>query len=153
MKRDSTITLGGQEYKIDVQPARASREWRKRIKSELLSVLDQLQAVGSLRFEKLEFGSMGELVGLARTIAETVADVPDTVVDLVFAYCPALAADRDSIESVATDDEFIAAFLEVLKLAFPFSSILSAVEIVPGGPSRETSPSSPSPSGEFGKTN
>lgn len=136
------VTIGGREYTINPQPVRASREWRKRVKTELLSVMDQLQSVGTLQFDKLEFNSMGDVINLARTIAETVAGVPDTMIDLVFAYCPELNAERETIEGIATDSEFIAAFVEVLKIAFPFSSILTAIEIVPGQP-KATSQNSP----------
>lgn len=113
-------------------------------------MLDSLQDLSSIQLDDLTFSSVGELLGIGRTLLATVSGVPDLIVDLVFRYSPELEAQREVLEDSATDEEFVAAFVEVLKLAFPFSAILRAVEITPGGHSKGTSPSSPSPSGETG---
>jgi hypothetical protein len=41
---------------------------------------------------------------------------------LLYEYSPALCADKERIEAESYDSEIVQAFMEVLKLAFPFGS-------------------------------
>jgi hypothetical protein len=146
----ATVTLGTQTFQISSLSARASRDWRSRVQKELMGMLDSVQNLSSLQLDNLTFDSVGDLLGVARTLLAAVSGMPDLIVDLVFQYSPELQAQRDVIEGTATDEQFVTAFVEVLKLAFPFSAILSSIALVPSGPSKATSQSSPSPSGETG---
>ena len=72
----------------------------------------------------------------------------DLLLDLLFAYSPELAEDRERIEEEAYDEEALAAFTEVLKLAYPFGELLAMVN---GRTASKTSPNSHSPSTASGR--
>jgi hypothetical protein len=60
----------------------------------------------------------------------------DTIQEMLFAYAPNLMVHREAIEENAYDDEMMRAFLEVLKLAYPFGQIVTLVR--PGQPVKPT---------------
>lgn len=116
------VTLAGRVYEVKPLPRLKARAFRQRLADEIgevASALTQAGSAGGTAITDLE--SIGELIS---TLGVTVAGSIDLVADLLFDYSPELAADRERIESEGYDDELVAAFLEVLKLLYPFGDLL-----------------------------
>lgn len=147
-----TVTLGGKSYAVKQLPIRANREWRKRFDEPIDKMLSAFQEVG--KASQIEFEDGKEmakkigalLVARAGEIAGVLLASMDMVLDGLFAYAPELEADRERIETTATDDEAMAAFVEVLKIAYPFGRLLNLAGQI-GRSAGETSPNSPAPNG------
>jgi hypothetical protein len=131
-----TIKLGGQGYEIRQLPLGASRKWREKFAEPLEKLLNAVQASAVILRQALsrdEQVNAGELVGvLGQTLLGGIGQVllgsMDTILEMVFAYAPYLQAQRAEIEENAYDDEVMAAFVEVLKLAYPFGQIVNLVK-------------------------
>jgi|GEM_PF-2402051 len=148
-----TVTLGNKDYTIKQLPIRANREWRARFNEPVNKLLSAFQDVGKVSNTEFEGGRdlMQKIGGLLLARASDVAGVllesMELVLDGLFSYSPELQADRERIETTATDDEAMKAFVEVLKIAYPFGRLMNLAGQI-GQTDKETSPSSPEPSGE-----
>jgi hypothetical protein len=74
----------------------------------------------------------------------------DEIIDMVFDYSPELAADREWIEENATSSEAVSAFVEVLKLSYPFLEILALLRGPKGQPTSSNLPTQNGASGRKG---
>lgn len=155
--RTTTVTLAGREYTVQALPIRKSREWRAQFEGLVGQALSAVQALSSMALQEFDnpkelitqFG--GFLSANATGLGKALFGGLDLIADALFAYSPELAKDRKRIESEADDEELLRAFMEVAKLAFPFGALMATASRS-GQPKPETSPSSPSPSGESGTT-
>lgn len=116
------VRLGGQSYTVKALPIRQSKAWRKQLEGPFRELSTALESAGSV-----ELTSGGDIARLVRSFSGTLIGSIDLLLDLLFAYSPALAADRERIEAEAFDEEALAAFAEVLKLAYPFGQLLALV--------------------------
>ena len=100
------VSFGGKQYEIKPLVIKESREWRRQF-AEVLKNLPLFVNVADTteHFQKVINGMF--------------MDVPDKVIDLIFAYAKDLP--RDEIEAVATDVEMSVAFESILEVAFPLS--------------------------------
>lgn len=121
MPRTVTITLAGVNYTVTELRARDNAAWRKRLDEHF----HDLSAVLS-EWTKLEINvdTVGRLVNLAR---EKLLGSADIIADLVCSYSPQLAENKEQILSATYDSELMAAFVEVLKLAFPFGPLVASL--------------------------
>lgn len=138
------VTLGGKEYNIRALKMRQSKEWRDKVKEPFGSLVDALQAAPNI-----ELTSMADLSTLVDVVKDLVLGSFDLVLDLLFQYSPELAADRERIETEGYDEEAVEAFVEVLKLAFPFGGFRKVFSTLPGPANQATSMNSPSASGDL----
>ena len=100
------VSFGGKEYAIKLLVIKESREWRKQFAEILKSLPLFVNAIDTTKhFEQVINGMF--------------MDVPDKVIDLIFAYAKDLP--REEIEAVATDIEMSKAFESILEVAFPLS--------------------------------
>ena len=76
---------------------------------------------------EIDLTNGGALSNLIQVVSDTLLGSIDLLQDLLFAYSPALRADRERIEATAYDEEAMTALIEVLKLAYPFGAVLSLV--------------------------
>ena len=126
-----TVTLGGRDYEISRLPYRQSREWRERFAEPIEKIVGGLQFTGDLLGKGIDSGqALGDTIGtlgrvLLGDLGKTLIGSVDLCAEMLFSYAPTL--DREAIESNAYDDEILRAFVEVLKLAYPFSEILASV--------------------------
>ena len=60
-------------------------------------------------------------------VTARIFEAVDLMREKLFEYSPELAADRERIETEGYDSEIMAAFIEVLKLAFPFGQVIGLV--------------------------
>ena len=116
------VELGGRGFEVRELPMRASRAWRERLGAPMREVVQRLQ--GAAAMEVTDVAGIGDLI---EHVGELVLGSVEIAADLVFEYSPELAAERDWIEEQVYDSEMMAAFVEVLKLAYPFGKMLSAV--------------------------
>lgn len=117
--KQETITLGGKEYQINELPRRANAQWRQQFQVLIASVTNLVEA------SQVDITNTADLVGVVGQVRDVLMQAPDQLIELLFAYSPTLAADRERIEADVYESEILGVFIEVLKLAFPFGEILS----------------------------
>jgi len=122
MPKTIMVTLGGQSYTIEALPIKASKQWR----AQLAGPFGQLAATLAHAGE-IDLTSGGDLADLIRVVSDTLLGSIDLLQELLFAYAPALKADRVRIEAESYDEEAMSALIEVLKLAYPFGAVLTLV--------------------------
>lgn len=120
--RERLVTLAGQTYAVQALPMKAAREWRRQFGEPLNVILGVLQNA-----ENIELTSLADVGGLLTQVGGLLLGSVDVLVEALFAYSPALAADRARIEEEADDVEALGALWEVLQLAYPFGSLIALV--------------------------
>lgn len=151
--KEVTVTLGNKDYTLKQLPIRANREWRARFNGPVNTLLSAFTEVGKVSTVEFKDGKElmqkigGILLARASDVAGILLESMDFVLDGLFAYSDELRKDQAYIEENATDDEAMKAFVEVLKLAYPFGRLMNLAGQI-GQTDKETSPSSPEPSGE-----
>lgn len=113
-----TVELGGTEYTITPLTMRKSREWRQQLDAPIAKMIESFRMFQVV--EVSDLNAIGQLLDNLRGVALGSVDL---CADAVFSYSPELAAARDTIEETAYDDEIVAAFVEVVKLAYPFGAM------------------------------
>ena len=117
--KSETISLGGKHYEINELPRRANAQWRQQFQVLIASVTNLVEA------SQVDISNSADLVAVVGQVRDVLMQAPDQLIELLFAYSPALAADRERIEAEVYESEILSVFVEVLKLAFPFGEILS----------------------------
>ena len=107
------VYFGGKEYQIRPLVIKESREWRQQL-AKMMGELSPVVNVTTDTPDKFQEAMNSLLVTM-----------PDTVVDLVFAYGYELP--RDEIEAVATDAEMAKAFESILEVAFPLARSVTGI--------------------------
>ncbi len=131
--KTTAITLGGKEYTVTELPSRANAAWRKQFQDKLAPILELLGIVPEAELPtsaaELEDAAAGNRPGLAlavtaiRSAAQVALSSVDDVLEMTFAYSPALAKERKRIQEEAYDSEIVEAFTAILGLAFPFGAL------------------------------
>lgn len=166
MPKTVHVTLAGRQYPIVEKPIGVASVWRDRLrKSKAMLIFEsldvammQLVAVGdSITDEDGKMTSwanvnVSEVIGVAKILPVVVnglASSIDEIEDMIFAYSPELAADREWIEQNAYDDEAVSVFVEVLKICYP---IMAVWGLVRGPQAAQTGRSLPSKNGVSGQS-
>jgi hypothetical protein len=111
------VNIAGREYEIAALTIRQSRAWR----TELESLFDGVASILSSGDTRItDKGSVQALLG---QLKDLIVRAPDKAAELLYRYAPNIAADKEHIEENGFDEEIIAAFLEVLKLAYPLGGL------------------------------
>lgn len=105
------IRLGERVHNVEILKARQAREWRSQVTLPV-EIIQSLLASAST----LDLGDPNNISALLGMVSQYVFKSPDLIVDLVMSYCK---LPEDVLDS-AYDEEFFAAFIEVLKAAYPF---------------------------------
>lgn len=117
-----TVTLGERSYEIRPLPIRKAREIREKFTApfeQAIAALDQVP--------QTDINDVQSLGKIALSLKDVLLGSVDLVLEILFAYSPELAADRERIEAEAYDDEAIAAFVEVVKMLYPFGGLANAL--------------------------
>lgn len=102
-------------------PRAQAKAFRQRIAEQLDGVTGALRlADGATSVELTDLNSVADLV---QKIGGLLVGSIDLVADMLFDFSPELAADRQRIDAEGYDDEIVAAFLEVIKLLYPFEQL------------------------------
>lgn len=125
--RSETITLAGQDYTVAELPMRANAAWRGQVE-QALNQAQGLLAEG-MRLD-LKPEQTRDILSLVRRAGDLLLKAPDLVTDLVFAYAPALAADKTRILDEGYESELWEAFMACLRLAYPFGRALKLAELI-----------------------
>lgn len=154
--KSTTVTIAGRQYSIESLKFKAEREWRKKYDAPISALINTLSQTRTITDQSNDPGQWlrqmgGVLLSHAGELVKALIESPDTLLNAICDYSPVLQADRDYIEENSYQDEIAAAFIEVLKIAYPFGSLLSLVKNL-GSLEKQTTPSSPSPSGDSSKT-
>ena len=112
--RSATITLSGKQHTINELPSRRAAAWRKQVQEKLGDVAKLVESAPDT-----DISNSAALATLVRNVGSLVVGSTDIVVELLFEYAPAL---RESDEDFY-DSELLAAFVEVVKLAYPFGQL------------------------------
>lgn len=119
MSKSVTIALGGKQYEIAEAPMRKNAAWRADLAALLVDLGGLMESASTV-----ELNSVADLIGVVRQIQDVILAAPDRLTAMLFDYSPVLAADRARIEAEVYESELIGAFVEVLKLAYPFGDLL-----------------------------
>jgi hypothetical protein len=138
--RTETVEIGEKSYIIHEQKRKANALWRLAFQAMFTEVAALIEGLPSLDMTPAAIGD------LVRQITAKVGGSVDEMAELVFAYSPELNKDRETIEEEAYDSEIMAAFTAVLKLAYPFGSLVQMVTGLSslGQGAKATSPNSSS---------
>lgn len=136
--KTETVAIGDKQYTIKEAKRKANAKWRLLFQTQFTEVADLIEGLPSTELTPEAIG------GLLNQIVTKVGGSVDMLAELVFAYSPELAADRETIEEEAYDSEIMAAFTAVLKLAYPFGSVVETLSGLAalGRTDKQTLPSS-----------
>lgn len=143
MPRSKQVILGGQQYTIEQRSMKQNLAFRDK-------VTDPIQKIAVLltSWKDIEISNGGDILALIGVVKDVLLGSMDIVIGALFSYSPTLEADRERIENEAYDDEAIAAFGEVLKLAYPLDQLVS---VWSGRNATQTSTNLLTPNGVIGK--
>lgn len=107
------LKLGHKSYLVRELAIRPNRAWREKAQP----IMDFVnQAVSTLR----EDATDGEIVKtLTSKLINLLVDRIDEIIDLVFAYSEQLEAERETIETTATETQMLEAFIQIMGVAYP----------------------------------
>jgi hypothetical protein len=142
MSKQVTVNLGGREYVISALPIKQSKAWREQLAVPFGTLASALTSANTV-----EVNQFADIASLVRSMSGVLLGSVDMLLELMFSYSPDLESDREWIEENAFDEEALAAFAEVLKLAFPFATLL---DVVTGRTANKTSSNSASRNGASG---
>ena len=127
------IEIAGRTYDVSPLPIKANREWRKQFEVPLRTAMEFVSELGTFTADDFEdsktmIATIGKAVsGRLSEVANILLGSADLIVEAVFQYSPAIAADRKHIEESGFDDELVAAFMKLLALAFPFGQAIQGL--------------------------
>lgn len=122
MPQSVTVTLAEREYLVKELPSRRNMAWRQALGKPFGELVDALTRAPSMRVD--DAAGLAQIGDLVRMLTARVIGSIDLMREAVFDYAPALAEDRERIETEGYDSEVVGAFTEVLKLAFPFGQVI-----------------------------
>ena len=127
-KKTITVALGGESFSVEERTARGNQEWRARVTNEFKAISSGLTSALNTDLDKLAVDGLGALLSGVETTITSLFTSPDVLFDLLVSYSPVLEAKRDWILDNATDSQINAAFMEVLKLAYPFATLIPQIK-------------------------
>jgi hypothetical protein len=119
--RTETVAIGDKQYTIQEKKRKANAQWRLLFQAQFTEVADLIEGLPNTDLTPEAIG------GLLNQIVTRVGGSVDMLAEMVFAYSPELNEDREAIEEEAYDSEIMSAFTAVLKLAYPFGSVVETL--------------------------
>jgi hypothetical protein len=120
------VRLGDTDYKLPVLRTLKMREWREKLNTSLGPTLATFG---------LTVPEVGAEDAVQDGIVAVLLTVPEKITELMFEFCPELP--RETVLNESTEEQMVAAFLEVLQVAYPF---LAAVAMMKAIVTKELSP-------------
>jgi hypothetical protein len=148
MARTVTIKLGDEDAELRQRKTRESSAWRKSLEAPAREIIGRFTRI--IDWQSVDLADGDGVSALASAAIPLLTDSLDTIRELVAGYAPEL---KDRLDD-AYDDEVVATFVEVLRLAFPLAGLAGTVGLLrsPGSTMPATPPSSPSANGVSGTT-
>jgi hypothetical protein len=116
------VKLAGKEYELKPLPIRRAREVRQRFSVPVGQVIAALKSAPTTNLS--DVNALGELLDAVKLV---LMESMDLCLEALFDFSPALAADRERIENEGFDDEALNAFMEVVKMLYPFGGVLQSM--------------------------
>lgn len=165
MPKTAKVLFAGRAYAISEKNMGAASAWRAhlnasqtmRIFKSLDGAMAQLVAAmdsvvtdedGQRDWGSVNLSSVINVAELLPVIVNGLSHSIDEIIEMVFDYSPELQADREWIEQNAATSEAVTAFIEVLKLNFPFLEVLALLR---GPKEQPTSSNLPTVNGASGR--
>lgn len=104
------MTFGAMKYQVKPLTLNPAREWRVKFNEAMAPIADNFQSTNGL---------------VSRGLAEALTQFPEKILDLICAYAPDL--DRSMVEANATEEQLVAAWNDLLVVAYPFLAPLVMV--------------------------
>lgn len=159
MPKKTNVVFAGRNFTLTEKPMGVAAIWRDHLrKSKVMQIFESLDTA-MIQLVKVADGvneggwanvDLNQVISIAKilpVIVNGLTNSIDDIADLLFAFSPELAEDKEWILEHAYDTEAVTAFMEVLKLAFPFMGLWALVS----GPVAARTPTSlPLPSGMNG---
>jgi hypothetical protein len=142
MPKTVQVSLGGKKYNVPALPIARSKAWRENLAVPFGTLAHALTTANTV-----EISAFTDIAGIVQQLSGVLLGSVDMMLDLLFEYSDEIRADKEWILANAYDEEALHAFVEVLKLAFPFGVML---EVVTGRTANRTSSSLPLANGAFG---
>lgn len=138
MPKKVKVYFAGREYQIGEKNSGPASVWRThligsrtmRIFQSLDGAIEQIARAfdNVLPGDKEQSISVSSVITLAELLPVVVNGLShsmDEIKDMLFDYSPELEADKEWIEANGYDSEITSAFVEVLKLCYPFLEVLA----------------------------
>lgn len=127
-----TVLLAGRRYQIIRKPVKQASEWRNKFKETFGTVMGVFEiaqnASSADTFEDaLKSINLGEAAEIFKNFVGLFINSMDTVLEMVYEYCPDMKADSDFIESHAYDEDIVDIFLKVLQIAYPAGKLAALI--------------------------
>lgn len=107
-----SVTFGTEKYELKLLRTLKQREWRKKLVAQLGAILGNFSLdANSANVNVFQGGLVSALVSS-----------PEKIADLLFDYAPDLP--KEKILDESTEEQIVAAFSEVMEVAFPFLAVL-----------------------------
>ena len=147
IKGSITVTLGSQRYEIKQLNWGAEKEWRLRVGgylnrlpmyADMLTALTPQELLSNQKAVRETSPAAGDKpattleVNLTKALQQGIATLtqyPEAAYDLLLAYSPQLATPeaRADMDEHGTTQQVITAFMEVMKMSYPFFSQLTGL--------------------------
>lgn len=114
--REIKLSLGGEEITVRELGVMPNKAWRDQLEQPLLDMAKLLE-LG----DKIEINTVEDISATFAQLKVLLLNNLDLVPDLVIAYSPLLTAKRDWLLNNATEEEFLAAFVAIMGVAYPVS--------------------------------
>ena len=115
------IKIADREYELKELPARKATIWRERITNQYGTFFQEILQVMNTNYETTKGRAViGQLIG---SIIFKLGGSIEDIREMVFTYVPDLFQDQEYALDNGLDSEFITAFVEVIKLAYPFGGL------------------------------
>lgn len=142
--KTAKITIDGHELVIKELRHRKNSVWRKKLTGPLQKVTTMLAKGADT---ELDMTNIPGLIETLKSIGLTVLNSTDIICELLIEYAP----EHQHVFEEAYDSELLEAFVEVLKLAYPFGQALTYLRQI-GSNLASMSPNLPEVSGDVGTT-
>jgi hypothetical protein len=118
----NTVSIAGQDFEIKPLTIGKASAWRKRFQAELDPILK-----GLANAQGTDLSDFSAIAKIIEVVQGSVMGAVDTLFDMLCEWSPEVAAQRAHIEANGLDSEVMAAFVEVIKVAYPFGSVVAAL--------------------------
>lgn len=129
--RTALVSVDGKEYTLRELRHRKNKTWRKELEGHITRLTSSIAQTAEAEVTEVKV-----ITQLVRDIAGFLLNSIDVMCELIIMYAPSM---EEAIED-AYDSEITDVFLEVLKLAYPFSSMIDTLKRL-GADVRQTMPS------------
>jgi hypothetical protein len=137
------VRLAGKEYELKPLPIRKAREVRQRFIAPINELIEAIK-----RLPKIDLTDMQSIGMLVESVQSSLLNSTDICLEILLLFSPEMVEDRERIEDEGYEEEVIAAFVEALKMLYPFGGMLKSLS---GLAALATSTSSASASGDGGQ--